>query len=116
MKPWLETYMFKNERERSLKAEQIMQWLADHYDFLSHARHALGDELNEKGFRVSQSQDDQTIQDLVLSEFHAIANAFSGTPVIKIVENHLGRTFIKQQVSSAAPPAVELTLEGLWIR
>ena len=42
--------------------------------------------------------DDQRLQDLSLSVFHATTHTFTGTPAVKIVENHTGRAFIKQHV------------------
>jgi hypothetical protein len=36
------------------------------------------------------------LQDLALSVFHSSTLTFSSTPTIKIVENHLGRAFVKQ--------------------
>ena len=34
---------------------------------------------------------------LVLSVFHATTHTFSGTNAMKIIENHNGKAFIKQQ-------------------
>ncbi len=39
---------------------------------------------------------DQTLQDLVLSVFHATTHTFNATGAVKILENHLGKAFIKQ--------------------
>lgn len=38
---------------------------------------------------------DQTLQDLILSVHHATMLTFANTGAIKIVENHLGRAFVK---------------------
>ena len=44
---------------------------------------------------IAQLEDDQTFQDLCLSVFHGAIHTFSATRVVKIVESHTGRAFIK---------------------
>lgn len=48
------------------------------------------------GLKVTALEEDQALQDLVLSVFHATTIIFDRR-VIKIIENHLGNAFIKQQ-------------------
>ncbi|MGB7956390.1 MAG: hypothetical protein WCF23_20650 [Candidatus Nitrosopolaris sp.] len=43
-------------------------------------------------------EDDQTFQDLILSVFHATTNTFT-SGIVKIIENHLGKAFVKQIVA-----------------
>ena len=45
--------------------------------------------------RVAHLEKDQKEQDLVLSVFHATTHTFVGTTAVKIIENHLGKAFIK---------------------
>ena len=49
-------------------------------------------------------EDDDKLQDLVLSVFHATTHTFDGTGAVKIIENQLGKAFIKQVVVSPPPP------------
>ena len=44
---------------------------------------------------IAALEDDQEFQDKSLSVFHATTHAFAATQVVKIVESHLGRAFIK---------------------
>ena len=94
---WLETYMFANDEEsqRKQKANQIADWLSDHKQFKSHGRHISRNELENKGFLVEVLEDDQNFQDYVLSIYHSMTHMFNDQPVAKIVENHLGRAFVK---------------------
>jgi hypothetical protein len=39
------------------------------------------------------------MQDLALSVFHATTHVFNMSGVVKIIENHLGKAFLKQQTS-----------------
>ncbi len=95
---WLETYMFKGQPNGSTKAKEISLWLADHKKFKSHARHIPRSEIENHGLTVSHLEDNQDIQNMALSVFHATTHAFAATPAVKIVENHVGRAFIKQHV------------------
>ena len=99
---WLETYMFHGEANGTHKAEQISEWLADHKHFKSHNRHIPRDMLKKQQLKVLQLEDDEKLQDLCLSVFHATTHTFTGTPAVKIVENHTGRAFIKSIFSQPA--------------
>ena len=93
---WLETYMFKKDRKRRSKAKSIAGWLSDHKHFKSHGRHIPRQDLEKKGLAISHLEDDQAEQDLFLSIFHATTHTFNATNAVKIIENHLGKAFIKQ--------------------
>ena len=57
---------------------------------------------------VRDLEKDQTLQDLVLSVHHATMHTFAGTGAVKIVENHLGRAFVKvAQVIQVQVPAIK---------
>lgn len=95
--------MFKNIDDRSQKAEMISEWLAGHENFKSHARHIPRIEVENRELIVLRLEADQRFQDLVLSVFHSTTHTFTGTPSVKIVENHDGRAFIKQHTAQAIP-------------
>ena len=90
--------MFSEIDDRSERAEEVAEWLAGHDNFKSHSRHIPRTEVEERGLAVSRLEDDQVLQDLALSVFHATTHTFSSTPAAKIVENHTGRAFIKHIV------------------
>jgi len=46
---------------------------------------------------IENLENDQELQDLVLSVFHATTHTFNGTTAVKIIENHNGKAFIKAQ-------------------
>ena len=95
---WLRTYMFGWAKDAEEKAESIANWLADHSNFKSHNRHLSRTDLTEQGLFVQNLEEDARLQDASLSVFHATTHTFTGTSAVKIVENHLGRAFIKQYV------------------
>ncbi|QOJ19173.1 MAG: serine protease [Phycisphaeraceae bacterium] len=93
---WLRKYMFRGDAAADRKATEISKWLSDHPTHGVHSRHLSRDELEAKGLKIQHLEQDQTAQDLFLSVFHATTHTFSGTTAVKIIENNLGRAFIKQ--------------------
>ncbi|MDD2665893.1 MAG: hypothetical protein PHD13_00045 [Methanocellales archaeon] len=94
---WLEAYMFVEKDNANEISTEIAATLANHQRFKSHARHINRQMAKEIGLIISDLEDDQEFQDLVLSVFHSTTHTFGGTSAVKIVENHLGKAFIKQQ-------------------
>lgn len=92
---WLAKYMFRGEADASTRGKRIAAHLADHQHFKTHGRFIDRDQASALGLRISNLEADQVLQDLVLSVFHSSTLTFSSTPTIKIVENHLGRAFVK---------------------
>ena len=95
---WLEAYMFKSSEDRSILAKDVSDWLADHKQFKSHSRHLSRDLLEARKLKIPRLEDDDDLQDLSLSVFHATTHTFTGTNAVKIVESHQGRAFIKMTV------------------
>ena len=100
---WLEKYMFRGEHDAGRRANDISSWLADHSHFKSHGRHIGRDDLESRGLKIHYLETDQVFQDLVLSIFHATSHAFSSVSLVKVIENQLGKAFIKMQPSTAMP-------------
>ncbi len=96
VKEWLSLYMFAADADKEEKASAIADWLATHNNFKTHSRHLGRDQLIEKKLVIDCLEDDDQLQDLVLSVFHATNHAFVGTPAVKIIENHAGHAYIKQ--------------------
>ena len=108
---WLANYMFKEDPDNSEKAGEIAAWLADHQHFKSHHRHIPRAALQQHGLKVEHLESDKKLQDLSLSVFHATVHAFTGAPVVKIVENHTGRAFIKGIPPMPAPTPQNIQIE-----
>ena len=97
---WLRTGMFLNDDMHEEKINKIIVELGDHALTKSHARHLSIERCRDMGLKVIELEDDQKLQDAVLSVHHACMLTFSATPAFKIIENHQGVAFIKvaQQV------------------
>jgi len=96
---WLRTGMFKDERRPSRKINRIIKELGDHALTKSHARHLSMQKCKSIGLKVIPLEEDDQLQDAVLSVHHACMLTFSATPAVKIIENHIGGAFIQQAVT-----------------
>jgi hypothetical protein len=103
---WLEAYRFVGLPERHERAKEIASWLSAHNTFLTHARPIPRDQLLAKGLVIRELEANQAEQDAFLSVYHAAAHTFAATPCVKIVENHLGKAFIKMNFAGFAQQAL----------
>ena len=103
---WLTKYMFSGESNAKDMAKKVADTLANHSLFKSHRRHIDREQVKEMGLKLENLEDDDKLQDLVLSVFHATTHTFDGTGAVKIIENQLGKAYIKQvrQVVVSPPP------------
>lgn len=92
----LEQYMFRGDPDAKKKAEDAARWFADFSEFRSHGRRVSRQDAVAQGIKATALEDDDTLQDKVLSVAHAFNHTLSGTPAVKIVENHHGRAWIQQ--------------------
>lgn len=92
---WLQTGMFDLEQNSDDKINNILKELGDHALTKSHARHLSIERCRDIGLKVRALEEDDRLQDAVLSLHHACMLTFSATHALKIVENHLGIAFIK---------------------
>lgn len=104
---WLATGMFNAEPRSAAvpKVASIVEALGDHALTKSHSRHLSAARCKEIGLKIVDLEDDQQLQDAVLSLHHACMLTFHTTPATKLIENHKGTTFAK----SMRPPRIGTT-------
>lgn len=97
VKEWLSQNMFSDlePNNQSSTIDQIMKELSDHRVNKSHDRHISMQKCIALGLKIEKMEDDQKLQDLVLSIHHSCMHTLSGTPAIKIIENQNGIAFIQ---------------------
>lgn len=102
---WLESYMLRGTSDAKAVASAAAAWFADYERFASHARRVSLPDVQSLGLKASSLEEDQALQDAVLSVHHACSHTFSGTGAVKLIENHLGKSFVKvrQQVITVQP-------------
>lgn len=87
---WLDSYMFK---ESSKKGTEIAEFLGNFGEHKTHGRPINYDIAKEKGLVVSRLEDDQTLQDCVLSVYHAAMITLDVTNCVKMIENQNGNGY-----------------------
>jgi ClpP class serine protease len=95
IKEWLLSGMLADKENAGEIAARIEAELTDHALTLSHSRHLSMKRCMDIGLVVKPMEEDQKLQDAVLSLHHACMQTFSATPAIKIIENHNGIAYIK---------------------
>lgn len=96
VKQWLITGMFDGDADGDQKADRVIRELGDHALTLSHSRHISLERAREVGLQVMALEDNDDLQEAVLTVHHACLHTMSGTPTIKLIENHNGQTFAQQ--------------------
>ena len=94
VREWLETCMFKDDNDKQAKVTKIVKHLNEHEASKSHGRHFDVDFCSNIGLKIVRLEDNQKLQDKVLSVHHAFTLTFIGSPAIKIVENNTTGTMI----------------------
>jgi Serine dehydrogenase proteinase len=96
----LAAHMLAGDPEGAAKAKAAAAWFADFKRFKSHGRRISRDEARSQAIVVHDLEDDQQLQDLVLSVHHAALHTLAGTGTVKIIENHHGRAFVNVTTQS----------------
>ncbi len=94
----LEHVMFERDPKAKRKASSIVKRLTDYRGNKAHQRHIHFEELQGMGLKVALAEDDQTLQDLVLTVHHCYMHSLMNFPAFKIIENHKGSAFVKHQI------------------
>ncbi len=94
---WLSTYMLSAHQDKAQLAKSIANYFADSEHHRSHSKAIDRDEARAQGVVIQDLERDQVLQDAVLSVHHATMITLQ-TQTVKIIENHLGRTFAVQQM------------------
>lgn len=93
VKEWLEKYMFKDEKKSTIINEIVKKL---NTNAKSHARHFSLKYCIDMGLKIVRLEEDDKLQDLVLSVYHASTITISSTRAIKLIENQEGKAFIRQ--------------------
>ncbi|UHD45528.1 hypothetical protein LUX29_21485 [Aureimonas altamirensis] len=82
--------MFLGDPAASAKATSVADQLTDFATARSHSRHLHRQDCQGMGLNIRNLEDDQSMQDAVLSVHHATLICLMQTPAAKIIENHNG--------------------------
>lgn len=98
---WLTSGMLAGEEDRAALAAVIVKELGDHALTKTHGRHYSLAQVQQLGIKVKPLEDDDRLQELVLSYHHATIQTFAATNAVKIIENHRGISYIEQVLVQA---------------
>lgn len=106
---WVGAYMLGGQPDAPATAKRIAHFFADSERHKSHSKAIDRDEARAQGVVIDDLEDDQALQDALLSVHHAFLITLQITSTVKIMENHLGRTFaVHQQV----PPVFQVPAQS----
>ena len=105
--------MLKNEPDhlRSLLIEKIKTMLCN-TSGKAHNTHFNAAACSDAGLKIYMLEDDQKLQDIILTIHHCYMHSLSNTPAFKITENHMGRRVVKIQQMQFVQSPMSLNLGG----
>ena len=89
---WLANNMCKGNNKLR---DKILKEFSDHESNKSHARHISREKCKQIGVTVIDMEDDNDLQDVILTTHHAYMHTISSSMAYKIVENQLGIAYIE---------------------
>lgn len=94
---WLSKYMFSylSKEDAEERINRILSKI--NANNKSHAKHFTFDECKDLGLNVIPLEEDQELQELVLSVHHAFIITIDNSTTSKLIENHVGARYITNQ-------------------
>jgi hypothetical protein len=92
----LAKYMLASADDPARAAKDAAAWFGNAAEFKSHGRPVRRDEARDHGIIVNDLEDDDDLQDLVLSVHHAAMLTLAHTGAVKLIESHRGRAWVQQ--------------------
>ncbi len=89
--------MFRGERQKMRKIDAIIKFLTEYNHVKLHERQINYREAKKIGLKISLIEDDNKLQDLILTVHHCFSHTLSNTAAFKVIENQNGAAFVKAQ-------------------
>ncbi len=97
----LEKVMFRGKKDAKARAKKIVDYLTAYNERKTHQRHLNVDECKKIGLNIQALEEDQKLQDLVLTVHHCYMHSLANTNAFKIIENHKGAASVRILVQQA---------------
>ena len=95
IREWLGSCMFDKSISKDVKIiDEIVAKLNDHDNSKIHGRHFNSDFCKAMGLKIEMMEEDDKLQDAILSLHHSYMISLDGTSAIKIIENQEQKSFI----------------------
>lgn len=102
--------MFRDDPDATNKADTIVDFLLSHDVHKAHGRHLHRNELRARGLKITDLEDDDQLQDAILSIHHACMLTVGNYNVIKLIENHNGTAHVKVLGTMPVPVPVPMNI------
>jgi ATP-dependent protease ClpP protease subunit len=102
VREWLRSGMFKNDiqskgpQEIEHTINNIIKEFGDHALTKSHARHIPMQKCKDMGLKVETMEDNQDLQEAILTLHHITMRTITDIPTVKIVENQQRKAYIQK--------------------
>jgi ATP-dependent protease ClpP protease subunit len=84
-----------NDVVDSEKVNKIISLFSSHEETKSHSRHISRKQCLSVGLTIEEMEENNYLQDVILTTHHAFMHSFTQSHAVKIVENHLGVAYIE---------------------
>ena len=101
---WLQQYMFANRSDAARSAKDVAEYFSSN-EHRSHGRRIDRNEARSQRLEVVDLEDNQDLQDEVLTLYHLSTLAFEMEPALKSILSSNGRMWIKNQIAVVADGA-----------
>lgn len=91
----LKANMFLNDEDQESKVDRVIKALTAYDEVKLHERQISYQEARDIGLSIRLLEEDQDLQDLVLTVHHCYTHTLSNTNAFKIIENQKGDAFVK---------------------
>jgi hypothetical protein len=92
---WLKSRMFAYREDKEKLAQEAAKFFRDASVHLSHGRRISREEARQQEIIIEDLEDNQELQEHVLTAYHLITIAFEKSPATKIIESNQDRRWIK---------------------
>jgi len=94
VKGWLQGNMFADDENPEAAAEAVVNELMNYAGTSEHGQHYPSDKCQAIGLKIRMIEEDQDLQEAILSVHHAFMASFQGTNALKIIENSRGNAWV----------------------
>jgi len=90
---WLASNMLSDSKDADSDAKAVVEQLTNFKETTEHGHHFLSDKCREMGLKVSDLEEDQELQEHVVSVHHSYVASFARVRSIKFIENSIGSSW-----------------------
>jgi hypothetical protein len=96
---WLTAYMCRDDSDPGATGQRIASYFNNASEHLSHGRRIDRDECRQQGLRIEDLENDQALQEAVLTLYHMMTIVFQNSQATKFFMSTAGGPWLKQWAS-----------------